>query len=57
MSALASMDWACVEQINDGLAFLAILAALVGLAVAFAPGMPERRLAAPVKRTRDTGRY
>lgn len=57
MSALASMDWAYVEQINDGLAFLAILAALVGLAVAFAPGIPERRLAAPVKRTRDTGRY
>ncbi|MCI9879831.1 MULTISPECIES: hypothetical protein [Methylobacterium] len=49
--------WAFVEQINDGLAFLAILAALVVLAVAFAPEMPARRLPAPAKRMRDTGRY
>ncbi|WP_447675965.1 hypothetical protein [Methylobacterium sp. M6A4_1b] len=57
MSALAAMDWAFVEQIADGLAFLAILSALVGLAVAFAPELPARRMPAPAKRMRDTGRY
>jgi hypothetical protein len=57
MTALAAMDWAFWEQIGDGLAFLAILTALVALAVAFAPEMPARRLPAPVKRMRDTGRY
>ncbi|WP_156394322.1 hypothetical protein [Methylobacterium sp. Leaf94] len=56
MSALASMDWAFVEQISDAAAFLAILATLVGLAIAFAPGLPGCRVTAPVKRMRDTGR-
>ncbi|WP_156648048.1 hypothetical protein [Methylobacterium sp. Leaf88] len=56
MSALASMDWAFVEQISDAAAFLAILATLVGLAIAFAPALPGRRVTAPVKRMRDTGR-
>ena len=37
-------------------AFLAILATLVGLAIAFAPELPGRRITAPVKRMRDTGR-
>ncbi len=57
MTTLAAMDWAFWEQIADGLAFLAILTGLVALAVAFAPEMPARRLPAPVKRMRDTGRY
>jgi hypothetical protein len=54
---LSSVDWAFLEQIGDGLAFLAVLATLIGLAVAFAPGPTARRLPAPVKRMRDTGRY
>lgn len=57
MTALVEMDWAFWEQVADGLAFLAILTGLVALAVAFAPEMPARRLPAPVKRMRDTGRY
>ncbi|MCK2052513.1 hypothetical protein [Methylobacterium sp. 37f] len=49
--------WATADSINDGLAFLAILAGLVSLAIAFAPELPGRRVTAPAKRMRDTARY
>ncbi|MDB5647215.1 hypothetical protein [Methylobacterium sp.] len=52
---MSALNW--VEQVNDGVAFCLVIAALVALAVACAPPLPDRRLPALAKRMRDTARY
>lgn len=46
-----------LEQVNEFVAFCALLTMLVGLALAFAPPMPARRVPALARRMRDTARH
>ncbi len=46
-----------MDRLGDGLVFCAVMLACLGLAVAFAPAAPSRRLPALAKRGRSGARY